>query len=230
MADENKVPPTPDTTPAPIDLTPAYGDTGGVVRPASGTPTMSALKPAPAEEPIDPETGLSVSQLGETNESTRQLAKTGGRLSQADIEKTPGLQPEQVQQLQEAGLDTLGSVFGKEKGDYVREHILHGFSPEVTARAAEESLTDWYSPAMLALSAPGRIAHGYAATSRALEEAGSHAEAIAAAGKARLAGLLGTAIGVPLVASQVHNTVENWDKMSPAERTAAVSGILRPAR
>lgn len=48
--DDKSTPPIPDTTPAPIDLTPVYGDTGDVVRPAPSIPTMSA---APAPGPID---------------------------------------------------------------------------------------------------------------------------------------------------------------------------------
>lgn len=56
MADEKSTPSTPafeaDTEQAPIDLSPAYGDTGAVVRPtpAPNIPTMSA---APAPSPID---------------------------------------------------------------------------------------------------------------------------------------------------------------------------------
>lgn len=49
MADDKSTPPIPDTTPAPIDLTPSYGDTGGLVRPAT-IPTMSA---APAPGPVE---------------------------------------------------------------------------------------------------------------------------------------------------------------------------------
>lgn len=151
-------------------------------------------------------------------------------VSEDEIERIPGLEPNRVQMLEDqgqaVGQQTLESVFGKQKGDMIREHIALGFPPEVAARAAAKTLTDWYSPAMLAASVPGRIAHGYAAGAEAAEKLGDAAKAAEYAGKARLAGIIGTVSGIPFNAGQITSLVENWKNMSPAERGASVAGVL----
>jgi predicted GNAT family acetyltransferase len=146
-----------------------------------------------------------------------------------EIEQIPGLQPNVVEELKQQGQaswqPTLRKIFGTEQGDAIREHIMLGFSPEVFARAAGKTLTDWYSPGMLAMSVPGRIAHGYQASAVAAENAGMIERAGKLANKARLAGAIGTASGVPFVAKQVNSLVDNWENMSPEERFAGVLGV-----
>ena len=206
--------PTP-TTPAPPPapaLSDLYGDTGGLV----------AAPPTAAHQ------GVAHGASGSWDETLAEKVKSriAEPVKQSEIEKIPGLQPDVVTQLSEKGQDTLGSLFGKERADYLREHILHGFTPEVTARAAAKTLTDWYSPEMQAISAPGRVAHGYAAAAELADKAGEVEKASELANKARLTGILGTASGVPLVGKQATDLAENWKTMSPTERAAAISGIV----
>lgn len=162
-------------------------------------------------------------------------------VTEQEIEQLPGLQPDQVQILRSQGLDTLATLpvgykhgqvvnlyqeLGPQKFAYLEDHILHGFTPEVVARGAAKSISDWYSPVQLAMSVPGRLAHGYAAAAEAAEAAGLTQKASELANKARLTGVIGTLSGVPFIAKQINALTDNWQRMSPAERVAALSGIL----
>jgi hypothetical protein len=155
-----------------------------------------------------------------------------GWLTQDEVNKIPGLEPDRVQMLNEQGKDILGSIFGKEKADQLREHILNGSwvvnqQPEVFARAAAKSVTDFFSPGYYALGAFGRVAQGYQKAGQVAAAAQDWTKAASAMGKARLLGLIGSmGVNVPFAASQAHDLVENWDKMNVPERVAAVSGIV----
>lgn len=216
--------PTPALTaaPAPLDLS----EFGGTVVPATvpSVAETAAARENAWERFIKPSEDITPEESSANWKEFR--ARLAEPVKMEEIEKIPGLQPKVVAGLAATGEDTLGSVFGKEKADYIREHILHGFTPEVTARAAAKTLTDWYSPAMLALSVPGRIAHGYVAAAEAASKIGDTTKAAEFAGKARLAGAIGTVSGIPLVGKQVQSLIDNWGGMSPTERNAALLGII----
>lgn len=154
-----------------------------------------------------------------------------GWATQDEINKIPGLEPDRVAALQQTGNDILGSMFGKDRADQLREHILNGsyvvnVPPEDFARAAAKSLTDYFSPGYYALGAFGRVAQGYQKASQVAANVGDMVAAARAMGKARLLGLLGTGVNIPFTISQAHDLVENWDGMNVPERVASISGIL----
>src|ERR1039458_7088600 len=153
MEDEQTTSPQ---TPAPASVT--FSGLGGTQVKAPGLPAGNATPfapvppatpaPAPAATPNtggasgswEPETTTEKAERKVKAVADVVKSRVFEPLKQSEVEKIPGLQPDVVQQLQESGNDTLGTIFGKERGDYVREHILHGFTPEVTARAATKTL------------------------------------------------------------------------------------------
>lgn len=154
---------------------------------------------------------------------------TGRRLvepaTEGDINKIPGLEPERIAALQDRvremqyGRQIPPEAAAKEKAG------ARLFDPEVMARAAAKTVTDWYSPIQQAFNL---LTLGSGKLVRAAAEAHvggdvEHASQLMA--RANTIGKVGTALGIPIVGHQAVNTVENWDKLSPAEKAVAVAGI-----
>ena len=169
-----------------------------------------------------------------------------GWATQDEINKIPGLEPDRVTMLRQSGNDILSRILGGKNASDLRQFIEGGYSlpigpygntmsskmldpiaePEVYARAAAKSLTDFFSPGYYALGAFGKVAQAYQKSAQVAANAGDMAAAAKAMGKAKLLGLIGAGINVPFAASQAHDLVENWANMNVPERIAAISGIL----
>lgn len=167
-----------------------------------------------------------------------------GWATQDEINKIPGLEPDRVEALRANGNDLLSRMLGPENAKDFRRFVEDGFSiptqygtvsskaldpianPEVYARAAAKSLTDFFSPGYYALGAFGKTAQGYQKAAQVAADAGDLAKAVQSLSKARLLAILSTGVNVPFAASQAHDLVENWERMNVPERVAAVAGIL----
>lgn len=168
-----------------------------------------------------------------------------GWATQDEINKIPGLEPDRVQMLRASGNDLLSRMMGPQNAKDFRQYIEDGFSiplgqygtvsskvldpvanPEVYARAAAKTLTDFFSPGYYALGAFGKVAQGYQKAAQIAADAGDMAKAVQSLSKARLLAILSTGVNVPFAASQAHDLVEHWDQMNVPERVAAVAGIL----
>src|SRR5579859_1567367 len=171
-----------------------------------------------------------------------------GWATQDEINKIPGLEPDRVTMLRESGNDILSRVFGAKNAKDFRQFVEDGFNipgpygvpvsskvldpiaePEVYARAAAKTLTDFFSPGYYALSGFGRVAQGYQKAAQVAANAGDMVQAARAMGKARLLAMMGAGVNIPFAVSQAHDLVDHWEYMNVPERVAAISGILGAA-
>ena len=139
-----------------------------------------------------------------------------------EVEKIPGLEPSRAQSLKESENILRGGLPGGEKEPSI-------FDPEVVARAAAKTLTDFYSPVQLALRFPAMKAAELGKAAQTAQKAGDVEKAARLIRVSSAMGLGATAAGIPLTAKQVRDTIADWNQMTPAERAAAVGGDIGSA-